>query len=99
MLWIHRAMLFNPRYGRLGWVAMPYFILFEALAPVVEVLGYVLLPVFYLLGLLNTEFAALFFLLALGYGVLLSQLAVGMETLLLKRYPRLRDRVSSSFPF
>ncbi|MFN4071805.1 MAG: hypothetical protein ACK4G4_00005 [Thermus sp.] len=93
MLWIHRAMLFNPRYGRLGWVAMPYFILFEALAPVVEVLGYVLLPVFYLLGLLNTEFAALFFLLALGYGVLLSQLAVGMETLLLKRYPRLRDRV------
>ncbi|MFX8848565.1 hypothetical protein ABTM68_19925, partial [Acinetobacter baumannii] len=26
--------------------------------------------------------------------VLLSQLAVGMETLLLKRYPRLRDRLA-----
>ena len=30
--------------------ARPYFVLFEALAPVVEVLGYELFPVFYLLG-------------------------------------------------
>ncbi|UZX15420.1 glycosyltransferase family 2 protein [Thermus sp. PS18] len=94
VLWNHRVMLFNPRYGRLGLLAMPYFVLFEALAPVVEVLGYVLSPVFYLLGLFNAEFAFLFFLLAVAYGVLLSQLAVGMETLLLKRYPRLRDRLA-----
>ncbi|WP_038032196.1 glycosyltransferase, partial [Thermus sp. NMX2.A1] len=93
VLWNHRVMLFNPRYGRLGLVAMPYFFLFEALAPVVEVLGYALLPIFYLLGLFNREFALLFLLLAVGYGVLLSQLAVGMETLLLKRYPRFRDRL------
>ena len=94
VLWNHRVMLFNPRYGRLGLLAMPYFVLFEALAPVVEVLGYVLFPVFYLLGLFSAEFAFLFFLLAVAYGVLLSQLAVGMETLLLKRYPRLRDRLA-----
>ncbi|GAB5603826.1 glycosyltransferase [Thermus sp. FJN-A] len=93
VLWLHRAMLFNPRYGRLGLVATPYFFLFEALGPVVEVVGYVLLPVFYALGLLHAEFAFLFLLLAVGYGVLLSQLGVGMETLLLKRYPRLRDRL------
>jgi len=97
VLWLHRAMLFNPRYGRLGLLAMPYFFLFEALGPVVEVLGYLLLPVFYLLGVFNAEFALLFLLLALGYGVLLSQLAIGMETLLLKRYPRLRDRVALLF--
>ncbi|WP_243094456.1 glycosyltransferase family 2 protein [Thermus thalpophilus] len=94
VLWAHRAMLFNPRYGRLGLVAMPYFFVFEALAPVVEVLGYLLLPVFWALGLLHPEFALLFLLLALGYGVLLSQLAVGMETLLLQRYPRLGDRLA-----
>ncbi|MEN2981835.1 MAG: glycosyltransferase [Thermus sp.] len=93
VLWHHRAMLFNPRYGRLGFLAMPYFLLFEALAPVVEILGYLLLPVFYFLGFFHREFALLFFLLALGYGVLLSQLAVGMETLLLKRYPRFSDRL------
>jgi cellulose synthase/poly-beta-1,6-N-acetylglucosamine synthase-like glycosyltransferase len=93
VLWNHRAMLFNPRYGRLGLVAMPYFLFFEALAPVVEMMGYFLLPVFYFLGFIHIEFAILFFLLALGYGVLLSQLAVGLETLLLQRYPRVWDRI------
>ncbi|MFZ5992847.1 MAG: glycosyltransferase family 2 protein [Deinococcota bacterium] len=97
VLWMHRAMLFNPRYGRLGLLAMPYFFLFEGLGPVVEVLGYVLLPILFLLGMFNPEFAILFLLLALGYGILLSQLAIGMETLLLKRYPRLRDRMTLLF--
>jgi len=97
VLLAHRAMLFNPRYGRLGLLAMPYFLLFEALGPVVEGLGYLLLPAFYLLGMLNLDFALLFLLLALGYGVLLSQLAIGMEALLLKRYPRLWDRVALLF--
>ncbi|KGQ23022.1 glycosyltransferase family 2 protein [Thermus filiformis] len=93
VLLLHRKMLFNPRYGRLGLVAMPYFLFFEALAPVVEVLGYLLLPLFAALGLVNWPFALLFLLLALGFGVFLSQLGIGMETLLLKRYPRLWDRV------
>ncbi|MBI5813961.1 MAG: glycosyltransferase family 2 protein [Meiothermus silvanus] len=97
VLWMHRAMLFNPRYGRLGLLAMPYFFLFEGLGPVVEVLGYVLLHILFLLGMFNPEFAILFLLLALGYGILLSQLAIGMETLLLKRYPRLRDRMTLLF--
>jgi cellulose synthase/poly-beta-1,6-N-acetylglucosamine synthase-like glycosyltransferase len=92
-LWAHRRLLFNPRYGRLGLVAMPYFLLFEALGPVVEVLGYVSLPLFAALGLLNPPFALLFLLFALGYGVLLSHLAVGVETLLLKRYPSLGERL------
>lgn len=93
VLWLHKAMLFNPRYGRLGLVGLPYFLLFEALGPAVEVLGYALLPAFYFLGLLNPPFALLFLLLALGYGVLLTHLAVGVETLLLRRYPRLRERL------
>lgn len=93
VLWMHRAMLFNPRYGRLGMVAMPYFLFFEALSPVVEVLGYLMLPLAYWLGLLNLEFALLFLLLALGFGVLLSHLAIGIETLLFKRYSSLWERL------
>ena len=40
-------MLFNPRYGRLGLVAVPYFWIFEALAPVIEISGYILVVVGY----------------------------------------------------
>jgi cellulose synthase/poly-beta-1,6-N-acetylglucosamine synthase-like glycosyltransferase len=35
----HRAMLLRPRYGVIGLLTMPWFLLFELLAPVVEVSG------------------------------------------------------------
>jgi cellulose synthase/poly-beta-1,6-N-acetylglucosamine synthase-like glycosyltransferase len=92
-LWRYRGMLFNPRYGKVGMLGLPYFWLFEAISPVVEVTGYLLLPVTFFLGVLHVPFAVLFVLLALLYGILLSEMAVGIETMLLARYPRLRDRL------
>jgi cellulose synthase/poly-beta-1,6-N-acetylglucosamine synthase-like glycosyltransferase len=91
-LWIHKDMLFNPRYRRLGLVAVPYFWIFEALAPVVEISGYLLVVGGMLAGFLSPRFAILFVLLAILYGMLASQLAAGIETFLSNRYPRLRDR-------
>jgi cellulose synthase/poly-beta-1,6-N-acetylglucosamine synthase-like glycosyltransferase len=92
-LWLHREMLFNPRYGRLGFVAVPYFLFFEALGPVVEMAGYIVLILGLFLHILFIEFAILFLALSVLYGMLLSQMAVGIETLLLSRYPRVRDRM------
>jgi cellulose synthase/poly-beta-1,6-N-acetylglucosamine synthase-like glycosyltransferase len=91
-LWTHKDMLFNPRYRRLGLVAVPYFWFFEALAPVVEVSGYLLVIGGTIGGFLGPRFAILFVILAVLYGMLSSQLAAGIETFLSNRYPRLRDR-------
>jgi hypothetical protein len=44
-------------------------------------------------GAVYWRFAAMFLVLAVLYGMVLSQLAVGIETLLLARYPRIRDRL------
>ena len=93
-LWRYRGMLFNPRYGKVGMLGIPYFWLFEALSPLVEVTGYLILPVTFVFGLLNVPFAVLFVVLALLYGILLSEMAVGIETMLLARYPRLGDRLT-----
>src|SRR5207245_3816412 len=41
-MWLYRGMLFNPRYGRVGLIAMPFFTFGETLAPLVEVAGYVI---------------------------------------------------------
>ncbi|WP_373049605.1 glycosyltransferase family 2 protein [Vulgatibacter sp.] len=92
-LWIHRGMFLNPRYGRLGTLSLPFLWLFEAISPFVEMVGYVLLPVALVLGALEGEFALLFLSLAMAYGALLSMMAVGVEMLLLHRYPTLRERV------
>ena len=49
-LWRHRHMCFNPKYGRIGLFSMPYFLFFEALAPIIEVSGYLLFAVALLTG-------------------------------------------------
>ncbi|HEX6208135.1 MAG TPA: glycosyltransferase [Actinomycetota bacterium] len=92
-LWRHRSMTFNPRFGRLGMLGVPHYWLFEAAAPVVEVLGYAALIVSAATGVLFAQFAVMFLLLALLYSVLFSQFAAGIESFLLARYPRTRDRM------
>ncbi|HET7480957.1 MAG TPA: glycosyltransferase [Rubrobacteraceae bacterium] len=87
----HRRMLFNPRYGTVGLIGMPYFFLFEFLGPVIEILGYAVFIVGLLLGAINAPFALAFFLAAVGLGVLLSTAAVFLEELRLERYPSWRD--------
>lgn len=49
----HRRMMFRPRYGVVGMLAMPWFLLFELLAPIVEILG--LVYILLLLLLLGVE--------------------------------------------
>jgi cellulose synthase/poly-beta-1,6-N-acetylglucosamine synthase-like glycosyltransferase len=89
----HRRMLFNPRYGAVGLIGMPYFFLFEFLGPVIELLGYVAFVAGLALGVINAAFALVFFLAAVGLGVLLSTAAVFLEELRLERYPSWRDLV------
>src|SRR2546422_1662720 len=88
-MWQYKGMLFNPRYGRVGLIAMPFFAFGEMLAPLVEVVGYVITLGGLLLGAVNTNFALLFVLVAWGYGMLLSLWAVVLEEVSFQRYRRL----------
>jgi len=90
-MWQYKTMLFNPRYGRIGFLAMPFFAFGEMLAPVVELLGYVITIVGLSFGLLNVSFALLFLLVAWGYGMLLSIWAVVLEEVSFRRYRRFVD--------
>lgn len=92
-LWRHRGMLLNPRYGRLGMIAVPYFWLFEGLGPIVEATGFAVFALSAAFGWLDATTFALFLVLAVLQGILQSQIAVGVEAMLLQRYPRARDRL------
>jgi cellulose synthase/poly-beta-1,6-N-acetylglucosamine synthase-like glycosyltransferase len=92
-LWRHRDMLLNPRYGRLGLFAVPYFWLFEGLGPVIEVLGFASLVVAAAFGMLDVQVLWLFLCLAVLHGMVLSQVAAGVEAMLLHRYSSTSDRV------
>lgn len=78
----HRAMLFNPRFGRIGLFALPAFWLFEYYGALWEFSGYVFLLLAALLSLvlptpiLSWNAILLFGLAALGYGILVNVVAV-----------------------
>ena len=92
-LWRHRRVLLNPRYGTLGLVVFPYFVFVELLAPVVEVLGLAGIAVGLYIDAINWEFAALFFLVAYGLGVLLNALTLALEEFSFHRYDRQGQRL------
>jgi cellulose synthase/poly-beta-1,6-N-acetylglucosamine synthase-like glycosyltransferase len=91
ILWKHRRVIGNPRYGRIGLVVMPYYVLFELLAPVIELGGLVALPLGLALGAINAEFALWFVLVAYGYGLLLTLIALTVEEYSFHRYGRWQD--------
>ena len=96
-LWRHRRMAFNPRYRALGLVAMPYFVLFELLGPVFQLMSYVVLPVAWLLGALSVVYLVAFLVVAVFLGTLLSVSALALEEFSFRRHPRNREVVRMVF--
>ncbi len=93
VLWRHRKLLFNPRYGALGMIVYPYFLFVELLAPVIEGVGLVSLAVAIALGEAGLGFAGLFLLLAYGLGLALTAFTLLMEQLSFDRYRRGADKL------
>lgn len=93
VLWRHRGVLGRPRYGSLGLLAFPYFVLVELLAPVVEAFGLLGLFAGLALGAMNWSFAVLFFALAYGLGVVISIFTIALEEWSYRAYGGLLDRL------
>jgi cellulose synthase/poly-beta-1,6-N-acetylglucosamine synthase-like glycosyltransferase len=90
-LWRHRQMMGNPRYGRIGLVGLPFFLIFEALGPVVEVLGIVYCAAGAFAGWIDPAVSMVIFALAFTYGLVLSFGALLIEGRAFARYPDWRD--------
>jgi cellulose synthase/poly-beta-1,6-N-acetylglucosamine synthase-like glycosyltransferase len=86
-IWLHKRMLFNPRYGAVGLFAFPYFAIFELLGPFIETFGYLAVVLSYLLGILDVQFFLMFLAVAILYGIFLSIAAILLEEISFRRYP------------
>jgi cellulose synthase/poly-beta-1,6-N-acetylglucosamine synthase-like glycosyltransferase len=87
----HRRLIGNPRYGRIGLIALPYLVIFELFAPLIELSGLVLLPVSFAFGVVNLAFALLFLLIAYGYAMLVDMVAITADEYFYHPYRRWRD--------
>lgn len=93
-LWRNKVMILNPKYGRIGMIAAPYYFFLEVLGPVIESVGYATFITALLLGRTSGPYVIAFLSVAFALGIALSFAAVGLEELSFRRYPRLRDLVT-----
>lgn len=94
-LWAYRGMTFNPRYGRVGMVALPYYWFFELFAPLLELLGLILVVAGWLLGVVDIGYFLLFMAVAYAYALLVTVAALAVEELSFHKYPRWRDLLTT----
>jgi cellulose synthase/poly-beta-1,6-N-acetylglucosamine synthase-like glycosyltransferase len=97
----HRSMVLRPRYGVIGVVTMPWFLVFELLAPVVEVLGLGWFLVLLVMlatelwwsgpDLVDPEVVVLLLSASVLFAVFVTLVALLAEELSFRRYRGLRD--------
>ena len=87
----HRRMAFNPRYGRVGMIAMPLLILEDVLGPPLELIGYVVIPICFALNLLSPAVTLAYFSLTFVFGTAISIGTLVLEERQLRRTPNAAD--------
>ncbi|TFH28234.1 MAG: glycosyltransferase family 2 protein [Bacteroidia bacterium] len=90
-LYTHRKLLFNRKYGKLGMLGYPYWLLFEYLAPIIEFLGILWFFFLVITGKLNWPFFLLLTGFVYFFAVSLSIWAVLFEEITFHKYERRRD--------
>jgi cellulose synthase/poly-beta-1,6-N-acetylglucosamine synthase-like glycosyltransferase len=83
---IHRKILFNPRFGRLGLIVFPYNFLFELLAPIIEFIGVLYYIYLIVNGLINWPFAIILIIFVYTYSVMITTLALLWDQITFKYY-------------
>jgi cellulose synthase/poly-beta-1,6-N-acetylglucosamine synthase-like glycosyltransferase len=86
VLWRHRGMIVNPRYGLVGLGSLPYVAIFEGLAPLLEFVSYVLMMVALLLGAVDWRHYAAVVVVWSLLGTAVTMTAVLLNDLVTGRY-------------
>lgn len=84
-------LLFHYRGGWVGWAAFPFMLIFEALGPIIETLGYVFVFVLALTGNISFQTMWVFYFATICFGILLSVSALLLEEISFHVYTRPRQ--------
>ena len=82
------GLMFSRHGGVAGWMAFPFFVLFEWLGPFIELFGYIFMAVAWWQGWVSWESFGIFLIHAIGLGILLSAFGLLLEEISFHLYPR-----------
>ena len=83
---IHRKIIGNPRYGRLGMIVYIYNFLFELLAPIIEFTGILFYIYLIITGQINWPFAIILIVFVYTYSVAITTMALLWDQVTFKYY-------------
>lgn len=90
-LLMHKSMFLKKKYGVIGLLSMPYWFLFEWLAPLIEAAGLLFFIILALLGAINWPFAIGLMILVYFFSLCFSVLALLIEELTYHQYKKKTD--------
>ncbi|WP_242928768.1 glycosyltransferase family 2 protein [Pontibacter vulgaris] len=93
-LMLHRKMILNKRYGILGLLSLPLWVLFEWLAPLVEFFGMIFFICLAVLGYANWPYFFSFFGLVYTFAIMNTVFAILFEERSYQQYKRRRHMLS-----
>jgi cellulose synthase/poly-beta-1,6-N-acetylglucosamine synthase-like glycosyltransferase len=91
VLFKYRSMMFNPKFGFAGFVAVPYFFFVEMLGPLIELFAYLLLGLGWWMNWIHIDLVIMLLTADILFGILMSMGAVMIEESAYHKYPRFRD--------
>jgi cellulose synthase/poly-beta-1,6-N-acetylglucosamine synthase-like glycosyltransferase len=84
---LHKCMVGNWRFGSVGLIGLPYFVICEVVGPFVELSGYLATATGLCLGWVSHGGALLFFAVSILFGLLMSVSSVLLEEMTICKYP------------
>ncbi|WP_339894589.1 glycosyltransferase [uncultured Algibacter sp.] len=84
----HRKIGFNRKYGSFGLVSYPYWLIFERLAPIIELIGLIYFIILIILQEVKWEYAMSFLVLSYLFSVVFSLMAIYSEELTFHQYKK-----------
>jgi len=91
VLWRHRGMIGNPRFGLVGVIMLPYTVVFEGFAPLLELSSYAVTTAVFLTGGLDLRHYVLIVLIWTFFGTAVSMIAVLLNDVATGKYMRGAD--------
>ncbi len=90
-LLLHKKIFMNPKYGLMGILSYPFWLLFEYLAPFVEIAGITYFFILVFMGNVNWMYFISLFLMVYIFAVFISVLALLAEEITFHKYNKKSD--------
>lgn len=93
-LYLHRKMFLNPKYGKTGFLVLPFFFSFEFLVPIIEFIGIISLIVSYSLGIMNLDFLLTISLVVYLFYLTITIICILIDEILYKSYDNYKELIN-----